>query len=326
MTYSARLISFEELAVLFHHRQSGLDWPIPFILPSWLSTWWSVYGNGAEPHIISISDGHDTAGIAPLMLNNSAVQFMGNTDVCDYQDFIIQPGKDTVFFSHLIDVLRSGSINELNLGHVRPDSLTMTRLMPLCREKQLDVTTVQEEVSVEMTLPDDFEAYIASLDKKQRHEVRRKMRKCLTAGEVKYVVADEPASVAEAFPHFLRMFVESREDKAKFLDDKNEKFFKGLTRSLTSEKLLKIGSLLLDGKAIAAVMFFDYRGRRYLYNSGYDPDYVYLSAGLVNKLLTIKDAIDAGIEVFDFLKGNETYKYHLGGRDIPLYRCRINVL
>ena len=36
--------------------------------------------------------------------------------------------------------------------------------------------------------------------------------------------------------------------------------------------------------------------------------------------LCIKDAIERGMTYFDFLRGPEPYKYHLGGRDIGLHR------
>ena len=73
------------------------------------------------------------------------------------------------------------------------------------------------------------------------------------------------------------------------------------------------------------IMCFDYNGIIYLYNSGYNPAYNYLSAGLLSKVLGIKDSIEKGRNKFDFLKGAEQYKYHLGGKEVPLYRCRITI-
>ena len=72
-------------------------------------------------------------------------------------------------------------------------------------------------------------------------------------------------------------------------------------------------------------MCFDYNGSIYLYNSGYDPAYTSLSAGLICKILAIKASIEQGKKRFDFLKGSEFYKYHLGGKEVPLYRCQITI-
>jgi CelD/BcsL family acetyltransferase involved in cellulose biosynthesis len=70
-------------------------------------------------------------------------------------------------------------------------------------------------------------------------------------------------------------------------------------------------------------MCFDYGSTRYLYNNGYDPRFRSLSVGIVSKLLTIKDGIDAGRRRYDFLRGNESYKRHLGGKPVPLYGLNV---
>jgi CelD/BcsL family acetyltransferase involved in cellulose biosynthesis len=70
---------------------------------------------------------------------------------------------------------------------------------------------------------------------------------------------------------------------------------------------------------------FDYDHCIYLYNSGFDRTYHSLSAGLVCKILAIKAAIAQGKKRFDFLKGAEFYKAHLGGKAVPLYRCQITI-
>jgi CelD/BcsL family acetyltransferase involved in cellulose biosynthesis len=62
-----------------------------------------------------------------------------------------------------------------------------------------------------------------------------------------------------------------------------------------------------------------------IYNSGYDPNYVSLSAGLLSKVLAIKGSIEKGKKKFDFLKGEEMYKHHLGGKEVPLFRCQIAI-
>jgi len=76
---------------------------------------------------------------------------------------------------------------------------------------------------------------------------------------------------------------------------------------------------------VAMIVGFDYNDAMYLYNSAYDPQYNSLSVGLLCKVLCIKESIQEGKKRFDFLKGDETYKYQLGGRKVPLYRCQITI-
>ncbi|MFC1995135.1 GNAT family N-acetyltransferase, partial [Chloroflexota bacterium] len=95
--------------------------------------------------------------------------------------------------------------------------------------------------------------------------------------------------------------------------------------SLAKAGLLRLGILKLDLLPAAMIMCFDYNDCIYLYNSGYDPQYNSLSVGLLCKVLCIKESIQEGKKRFDFLKGDEAYKYQLGGREVPLYSCQITI-
>ena len=60
-----------------------------------------------------------------------------------------------------------------------------------------------------------------------------------------------------------------------------------------------------------------------MYNSGFDPAFADLSVGLLLKATTIRDAIERGLDSFEFLRGDEQYKYHLGGVDQAVYRMTV---
>ena len=127
------------------------------------------------------------------------------------------------------------------------------------------------------------------------------------------------------FDTFLKMFTESRDDKADFLTDERELFFRSMTESMSSAGILKLGILEIETIPAAMIMYFDYNDNIYLYNSGFEKDYVSLSVGLLSKVLCIKDSIESGKKVFDFLKGNEVYKSRLGGHTTQLSDCRISI-
>ena len=104
-----------------------------------------------------------------------------------------------------------------------------------------------------------------------------------------------------------------------------ESFFRSVAGTMAEAKLLRLGILELDAVPTAMVTCFDYNDTVYLYNSGYDTEYSALSVGLLSKVLCIKDSIQRGRKRFDFLKGAEVYKYHLGGKEIPLYSCQVSI-
>ncbi len=325
MSYSISEDNLENLNSYWRDTGRNLGWPSIFVLPPWLLAWWQIFGAGTEIYLRTVRQGGSIIGIAPLRKKGDTALFIGDIDVCDYLDFIVAPGHEADFFNMLLDDLIKNGIKQLDLQHLRPDSTTMRRLVPLATARGYQVVTTPEDVNVEMDLPPTWDDYLESLSAKQRHEVRRKLRRLQEAGNVAYRHIEDRESVTATMDTFFRMFVESRRDKAAFLTEPRESFFRLLTANMAEAGLLRLGVLELDGKPVAQIVCFDYNNCIYLYNSGYNPDYVSLSAGLLSKVLAIKESIEKGRRKFDFLKGSEIYKYHLGGKEVPLYRCLISI-
>jgi CelD/BcsL family acetyltransferase involved in cellulose biosynthesis len=325
MSYSIIEDNLDGLKSYRTDSQQKLNWSSVFVLPEWLEVWQQAFGAGAEIRIRAVREGDKVIGVAPLMVKDGTVLLIGATDVCDYLDFVVTPGREKDFFGLVLDDLKESGIRRLDLKHVRPDSTVMTALASLAESRGCGVEVVRDNVSFEMDLPASFDAYLESLSAKQRHEVRRKLRRLNEEGQIEYRFIHDGAALDTAMDTFFKMFVESRQDKADFMTEKMRSFFRSLADAMTRIGLLKLGVLELDGMPLAEIMCFDYNDCIYLYNSGYDPAYVSLSAGLLSKVLAIKDSIEKGRKRFDFLKGEEIYKHHLGGREVPLYRCRITI-
>ena len=174
-------------------------------------------------------------------------------------------------------------------------------------------------------LPDDWEEYVAGLSKKHRHELRRKLRRLNTAEGVRWYSLTEPAEVEAAMDDFFELLAMSRHDKAEFLTPQREKFFRALASTMSRQGLLSLFFMEIQQTRVASAMTFDYGGSRLLYNSGYNPEFSYYSVGLLLKALSVKSAIEEGKSYYDFLRGNERYKYHLGGIDKPIYNMVVTL-
>jgi CelD/BcsL family acetyltransferase involved in cellulose biosynthesis len=259
------------------------------------------------------------------LLKEGQASIIGSADVCDYLDFVVAPGAESDFFRVVLDDLKQKGITRLDLKCLRPESTVLTRLVDIARNRGYDVACQPEDVSVEFDLPSTWEGYLEMLETKQRHEVKRKLRRLLEAGKIEFRIIEDGATIQKAMDTFLKMFTESRSDKAAFLTSQKESFFRALSDTMTRVRLLRLGVLELDTLPTAMILYFDFNGGAYLYNSGYDPRYTSLSVGLLSKVLCIQESIQQGKKKFDFLKGNETYKYHLGGREVTLSNCQITI-
>ena len=104
--------------------------------------------------------------------------------------------------------------------------------------------------------------------------------------------------------------------KAEFLTPTMEKFFESLAQEFKDE--LELLFLCTDNQAVAAILSFSTNNQRLLYNSGFSKEQ-YSGAGFYLKASAIKLAIEQKVETYNFLQGNERYKYELGGQDHQVY-------
>jgi CelD/BcsL family acetyltransferase involved in cellulose biosynthesis len=326
MSFTVARESFDRLTSYWHDPRLGLKWGSVFVLPAWLEVWWRTFKPDSELCLTVVRDGSDIIGIAPLQRKGNEAFFVGSPDVCDYQDLVTVPGKENEFYGALLDDLVRQGVSRLDLKAVRPDSSVMTDLMGVVERRGGSVVCQEADVTVEMDLPGDWEEYLAGLDKKQRHEVRRKLRRLWGADDVEYrcleVNKEEAIGMTDTF---LKLFALSREEKADFMTPQMEGFFRSLTETMAEIKFLRYGILEVAAQPAAMIMGFDYEQAMYLYNSAYDPRFNSLSVGLLSKLLCIRESITLGRKKWDFLKGAEKYKYQLGGNEIKLYHCRIAI-
>jgi len=325
MSYTISRETFASLAGYWAEPAHRLNWNSVFVLPAWLEVWWQEFGCGAELYLRTVRQGEKIIGIAPLLVREGSASFIGGADVCDYLDFVVAPGRESDFFPVLLDDLREKGINRLDLVSLRPDSTVITHLVAIARNRQYQVHCRREEVSVELDLPATWSDYLAMLDKKQRHEVKRKLRRLWQAGGVDYRCLEAGQETGAFLDTFLQLFSLSRGEKAGFMTARMESFFRSMAGAMAGIGILRFGILELDAATVAMIMGFEYNDTMYLYNSAYDPRYNSLSVGLLCKVLCLKESIERGRQKWDFLKGGEAYKYHIGGQEITLHHCQITI-
>ena len=221
--------SFEDIFSHWRHSSCSLRWDCPFVLPPWLKAWWDTFGSTSEIYLCAVRHTQDLIGLAPLRISGQSAAFMGSTNVCDYQDFIVAPGESDAFFSVLLDNLSQQGITRLDLKPLRPDSMALTRLIDVAKAKGCDVVCHPLDVTVELDLPATWDEYLLMLKGKQRHEVRRKLRRLAEAGNIRYRVLEDVSDVRKSVGIFFELFKSSREDKELFLTDEMASFFRSMT-------------------------------------------------------------------------------------------------
>lgn len=304
-----------------------------FLTYEWQSTWWNTYCPGDLWLIAGRDDEGHLVGIAPWFVEQPSrfVRMVGCVDVTDYLDLVAAPEHLSAFCVALADWLKEHArqFESLSLCNIPTQSPTLTALSHALTGSGFAVEIEQQEVCPAIRLPATFEAYLESLDKKQRHELRRKLRRAENAegDKVAWYIADpglDEYEWANQVECFLELMAASHPDKKHFLEDeRNVTFFRAVAPVLAARGWLQLSFLTVNGESAASYFAVDYGNRIGLYNSGLKPEaYAYLSPGIVLLTYIIRYAIEQGHTVFDFLRGNEEYKYRMGAQDSRVMELR----
>ena len=291
-----------------------------FLTHQWQKVWWDTFGDDHTMCGFTYPASNEVAAIASLASSGDTVSFMGSEDTFDYNDFLIRPGHEEGFYQTLLECMDEQEFKMLRLVSLRESSPTLELLPDMARKRGYTVEVEEEDVTSGIGLPGTWDEYLGLLNKKDRHELRRKIRRMDAQTDWKWYSVNEPGEVKERLAEFISLMRQSRADKDEFMTPEREQFFYNITQRMSELGQLQLYFLDMDGSTVATSLCFDYGGSRLLYNSGYDPEYAYYSVGLLLNAMCLKDAIELGLTYFDFLRGPEPYKAHLGGQQRNLYQ------
>ncbi len=305
---------------------AGSALPSVFLTWQWQTAWTRAFlGSRALQILAASEDSGALVGLLPLYEEapGPLLRIVGGVDVSDYLDLIAPAGREEEIWAALLEH-RAGAAGEWDLHGIRAASPTLAVLPALARRRGLQARAEREERCPLLTLPPTWDAYLAGLSGKDRHELRRKMRRLETEmpGAGVRSVADL-AGWDEAMTGFLRLHRLSRTGKARFMDETMERFFREALGGLVAAGWARLWFLDWEGAPIASFLCLEQPGSVGLYNSGFDPARARLAPGIVLLAHVIRDAIERGIATFDFLRGEEPYKYAFGPIPSDLFNLRV---
>ncbi len=302
----------------------------PFQTLAYQESWWkNLRPEGSGLHsIITRSDDHQLAAIACLYITSQGtVNFNGCVEETDYLDLISEARHAEEAWRLIIDSIFSEDYPQwrlLELCNVPAISPTRTILSRLVESIGQCVVESINEVCPVIHLPDSFDAYLQSLDSKQRREIRRKLRRAQGAGAELKIISPED-DLDQAVADFLTLLQKSTYEKRDWLTKGRRTLFYAMAKAAQEAGTLQLIFLNIGDRNAAALFNFDYGDRIWVYNSGLDPDaFGNLSLGVVLTAKAIEWAIENGRAEFDFLRGSETYKYRFGAEDTTIFRLQVS--
>ena len=301
---------------------------VPFLRYEYLQAWWSGRGGGEWPleaqlAIVTAHQDGRLAGIAPLFHTpdydgRPCLMLLGAVEISDYLDLIARPGDLDEFVSGLLAFLPTADLpawDALELPNLLDSSPSLPALERAAGNNGWNYQVQQLQHSPYIPLPGDWETYLAGIDKKQRHEIRRKMRRAEEMPvPAQWYIVHETAGLDGEIEDFMNLMAQDPE-KAFFLTPAMRDQMRTITRCAFEQGCLHLSFLTVNGEKAAGYLSFDYLNRLWVYNSGLDRRFMEYSPGWVLLGYLLQWANENGYAEFDFMRGDEDYKYRFGAVD-----------
>ena len=277
---------------------------------------------------------HGTSlALTPVEPTATAV-FFGASYHADYATVLSAPGDLPVVADavaeHLADTSGRHRWDVVDLRRLRCGDPSADALAAAFGAREVAegwiVNLEREDVCPVVTLPEgaDMDGYLATLPRKERHEVRRKIRRAEAVGEIRLTDSPEPLADLDAF---IELHQKRWGEMGLFSDTpggaQSRVFFRRLFELFGPYGPLHLAFLTVGGRRIAAGVHFETTNGYLYYNAGVDTDARDLSPGVVMAFAYVRRAIEAGKRRLDFLRGDEPYKYAWGAVDEPLQRLLV---
>ena len=291
----------------------------------WLRTWWTYFGNRRSLWIHLFRYDGRLVGIAPLFVDRERIlgvplarhaQFLG-CGLSDYTDMIILPGYEQSvlesFARHLTTTTEDWDV--LDLEDINEQSAAARFLPAILRNQQIDVYQYRGNVCPYVALPEKAENLVTELSPTARYNFRRKFRSLQSQfkAEIEFF-RSESDDLTRAVTEFS--FIHGERWKSlgfpsAFDNERHRAFHVEIATKFARRDWLRMFFLNVDGMPVAVTFCFNYHKRIYMYQSNAHASDAVMrcSPGFLVRSVAMVEGIAEGMRVFDFLRGDEAYKY-----------------
>lgn len=309
---------------------------VPFLRHEYLVAWWRLLGGGEWEAgdlyvVLAREEDGSLVAAAPMFFTINqdglpALMLLGSIEISDYLDILGCEDKIPSFVNMLLDHLDSSQVPDwkvLDFYNILESSPTLETLKDTTEQRGWRYRQERLQHCPYIPLPGDWEGYLARIDKKQRHEIRRKIRRAESYEPTVrwYLVEDE--TVLDAHTQELFRLMEQDHDKQAFLTVGMRAQMQATIRAAFEGGWLQLAFLEVGEEKVAAYLNFDDGDHIWVYNSGLDYSFSNLSPGWVLLGYLLQWANEQARTVFDFMRGDEDYKYRFGAVDRFIVRARV---
>ncbi|MGN6790738.1 MAG: GNAT family N-acetyltransferase [Rhodanobacteraceae bacterium] len=322
--FAPRIELLPDLAALRAHQAQWFSlWrntpdATPFQSPAWLLCWAKHYAPD-RTGAIAVLDGGELLALLPYFTWNDTVWLAG-TGTSDYGDALVARRAAQLvdaLLEKLAAVARDGGCARIDLRQLRPGSALLSATAPAgWRDEIMSGETC-------MSVPLHGEAGLGAASQRWRHNIAYARRRLGRIGPwtMQRVPPEESSHAADVLLGLhARRWGARGEPSGVFADAMLRDFVHDVIPRLGSTGLLRMYALKLDHRPVAATFAMHAPGATHVYSTGFDPEASRYSPGLLSMAGAISGATAEGDRVAHFLRGRESYKYHLGATECATWR------
>ena len=308
---------------------------VPFLRHEFLSAWWRRQGGSqewlrGELYVVAARRQRVLVAAAPLFLaadgERQVLALIGSHMIADYLDFLAVEEHLPAFVDALLEHLLGPAAPEweaLDLYNLPEASPTLAALRRAACVRGLSFGQVALGECRCVSLPGDWETYLRrTVDKKQRHEIRRKLRRGDEAGDTRWYFVNAPEAIPAAAKKLLQMLAQ-HDYKTQTLTPALRAQLVEIVAAAFRGGWLRLAFLEIQGEVCAATLGFDFDNRLWIYNTGYDERFRDLSPGWLLMGHLIRWAIEQRRAAVDFLRVDPTNKQRFGAESRHVVRASV---
>lgn len=293
----------------------------------WIKEWWNYKSSqrNVAPYILEIKDKDQTIGIIPLYIHNlklSGISFrilkpMGS-ELSDYLIPILSKrySVESVLSKAFEEIMKDKSNwDYLEWENIPENSFFDDYLTQNLLGKYKTSKRIIGDSCSYIMLEKDEEKLISNLDKKLLKNIHYKERKLKKKGSFEFKKVYDEKQIEPIMNIFFELHCTRWNDtstpsKFRFIEERE--FMLQAAKNLFKSNLLHLTYLIQNDDVISVHFGMSDGNKLYGYLTAFDIRYRKFSVGVILDYHLLLLACKEGCEVFDFLRGEESYKNQWG--------------
>jgi len=295
-----------------------------FLSWEWQYTWWEQYRDRLEQPELFIVIGYENekpAVIFPGYIeyenkgNARSLFFLGSRfESTDYLNFISAVKNKSGTIEQICDfLLNTGrQIDIWRFINILEKDELLNVLAEYSKSKNFYSARHHHRICPYIKLSGTWEDFVNGLSKNMRYNLRRRTRNLFKKHNAQFIRLTKKAEIDKAIEILFDLHEKRftmKEDKSIFQKELRHDFHKNVSRRLADADILRIFQIKIDSEIAATLYCFEFANEMMYFQAGFDPKWEKISVGLVLMGKCIEYSYQQKLEIFDFMRGAEDYKF-----------------